>query len=156
SPTLLNQLIIGGFYYSAVFGPSNITASEAVFPTEVGGSHLGGNNCTGFDGSLTCMGGEYSRYIQGRKISQYQIVDDLSWIKGSHSLKFGINFRRENFADFTPAQNLTGVFNVFSITDFVNGTLANGSNVAQNFSPVTHYQFNNYSLGMYAQDEWQA
>jgi len=52
--------------------------------------------------------------------------------------------------------NLTGVFNVFSITDFVNGTLANGSNVTQNFAGASHYQFNNYSLGMYAQDEWKA
>jgi len=96
-------LILGVFYYGAIFGPANLPASEAVFPTEVGGAHLGGNNCTGSDGSLTCMGGEYSRYKSGRNVAQYQIVDDVSWTRGNHGLKFGVNFRRENFSDFSRA-----------------------------------------------------
>ena len=42
SSRLINQLIVGGFYYGAIFGVANLPASETVFPTEVGGSHNGG------------------------------------------------------------------------------------------------------------------
>lgn len=152
---LINQLIIGGFYYSAIFGSANLSASEAIFPTEVGGSHNGGNSCTSYDGLLTCMGGEFSRYIQGRTPFQYQIIDDLSYSRGNHDLKFGVNFRRVDLSDYRPGLNQTGVFNVFSMTDFANGTLANGSNVTQQFASVTHYRLNNYSMGLYGQDEWR-
>ena len=152
---LINQLIVGGFSYSAIFGPANLAASEAVFPTEVGGFHLGGNNCTTFDGPLTCMGGEFSRIPQGRTPLQYQIIDDLSYSRGNHDLKFGVNFRRVEFSDYRPGLNQTGVFNVSSMTDFANGTLANGSNVTQQFATVSHYRVNNYSMGLYGQDEWR-
>jgi len=155
TPRLINQLIVGGFYYSALFGPQNLQASVNVFPTEVGGSHNAPNNCSSFDGLLTCMGGEYSRYPQGRNVGQYQAVDDLSYSRGSHELKFGVNFRRINFATYRPSINQTGVFNVFSMTDFANGTLVNGSNVTQQFHAATHYGLNSYSMGLYAQDEWR-
>jgi Carboxypeptidase regulatory-like domain/TonB-dependent Receptor Plug Domain len=152
---LINQFIVGGFYYGALFGAANLKASEAVFPTEVGGSHNGGNSCTSFDGLLTCMGGEYSRYPAGRNFGQYQAVDDLSYSRGNHEFKFGVNFRRVNFSTYRPGVNQTGVFNVFSMTDFANGTLENGSNVTQQFSAETHYPLNSYSMGVYAQDEWR-
>jgi hypothetical protein len=155
SPRVINQLIVGGFYYSAVFGVANLAASEAVFPTEVGGAHNGGNSCTGFDGLLTCMGGEYSRYPAGRTFGQYQVVDDLSYSWGHHDFKFGVNFRRLNFSSYRPGTNQTGVFNVFSMTDFANGTLVNGSNVTQQFAAASHYPLNSYSLGLYGQDEWR-
>ena len=155
SSRLINQLIIGGFYYGAIFGVPNLPASEAVFPTEVGGLHNGGNNCTSFDGLLTCLGGEYSRYPSGRNVGQYQIVDDLSYSRGNHDLKFGVNFRRINFSTYRPARNQTGVFDVNSMTDFAFGTLSNGSDVTQQFAGQTHYPLNSYSLGWYAQDEWR-
>lgn len=152
---VINQLIVGGFYYGAVFGVANLAASEAVFPTEVGGIHLGGNNCTANDGLLTCMGGEYSRYPAGRTVGQYQIVDDLSYSRGNHDLKFGVNFRRINFSTYRPGRNQTGVFDVNSMTDFAFGTLSNGSDVTQQFASATHYPINSYSVGWYAQDEWR-
>jgi hypothetical protein len=156
SSRLINQLIIGGFYYGAIFGVANLQASEAVFPTEVGGNHPpSGNGCTGFDGLLSCMGGEYSRYPSGRTVGQYQIVDDLSYSRGNHDLKFGVNFRRINFSTYRPGRNQTGVFNVNSMTDFANGTLTNGSDVTQQFASATHYPINSYSVGWYAQDEWR-
>jgi hypothetical protein len=152
---LINQLIIGGFYYGALFGVANLPASEAVFPTEVGGSHNGGNNCTTFDGLLSCMGGEYSRYPSGRNFGQYQLVDDISYGRGNHDFKFGVNFRRVNFSTYRPGINQTGAFNVFSMTDFANGVLTNGSNVTHQFSAQSHYPLNSYSMGMYGQDEWR-
>jgi hypothetical protein len=156
SSRLINQLIVGGFYYGAIFGVANLQASEAVFPTEVGGNHPpSGNGCTGFDGLLSCLGGEYSRYPSGRTVGQYQIVDDLSYSRGNHNFKFGVNFRRINFSTYRPGRNQTGLFNVNSMTDFANGTLTNGSDVTQQFAAATHYPLNSYSMGWYAQDEWR-
>jgi hypothetical protein len=152
---LINQVIVGGFYYGAVFGVANLATSQAVFPTEVGGLHQGGNNCTSYDGLLSCMGGEFSRIPSGRNVGQYQVVDDLSYSRGNHDLKFGVNFRRINFSDYRPGRNQTGVFNVFSMTDFAFGTLSNGGNVAQQFFEESHYPLNSYSIGWYAQDEWR-
>src|SRR5215469_5113198 len=152
--SVVNQLIVGGFYYSAIFGTA--TKSVALFPTTIGIA-AGGNSCYFLDGNLSCMGGETYRYPAGRNISQYQLVDDLSWTKGSHGLKFGVNFRRIDFADYGPGSNHTGDLRLSSMTDFSNGVLssAGGSVLRQQFSPYKDRQLNNYSVGFYGQDEWR-
>jgi len=151
---VVNQLIVGGFYYSAIFGTT--TKALTLFPTTLGIA-LGGNVCDFLDGNLSCMGGETYRYPAGRNVSQYQLVDDLSWTKGNHGLKFGVNFRRIDFADYGPGSNLTGDLRMSSMTDFANGVLsvAGGSVLRQQFSPYKDRQLNNYSLGFYGQDEWR-
>jgi hypothetical protein len=157
---VVNQFIASGSYYSAVFGPASVAATVAVFPTNIGGSVNGGNSCTAFDGDLTCIQGEVGArpYPAGRNVTQYQFVDDLTWTKGRHGLKFGLNLRRIDFADYTPAGNQTGLVNLNSITDLVNGTLSSsgGSTFQQNFSSAPDFQIASYSLGVYAQDEWTA
>jgi hypothetical protein len=154
--SLVNQLIVGGFYYSAIFGPADVSAAKALFPTTIGFAN-GGNSCIMGDGSLSCMGGELYRYPQGRNVSQYQLVDDLSWTKGNHGLKFGVNFRRVDFADHGPSSNHTGQVRLTSITDLVNGVLSSngGSALRQKYSAVDDVQISNYSVGFYVQDEWR-
>jgi hypothetical protein len=157
---VVNQFIASGSYYSAIFGPPSLTAALAAFPTEIGGQNGGGSNCTAFDGNLSCIGGEIGSrpYPQGRNVTQYQLVDDVTWTKGGHGLKFGINFRRIDFADYTPSGNQSGFTSLTSITDLVNGTLssAGGSFFQQNFAAAKDYQIASYSMGLYAQDEWSA
>jgi Carboxypeptidase regulatory-like domain/TonB-dependent Receptor Plug Domain len=156
NPNLLNQLIVGGFYYSAVFGPKDLAATTAVFPTTIGVAQ-GGNNCLLLDGSLSCIGGEVYRYPQGRNVTQYQLVDDVSWTRGNHGLKFGVNFRRVDWADYGIAPLHTGDLRMSSITDFVNGVLssAGGSVLRRQYSVGSDEQINNYSVGFYGQDEWR-
>jgi len=151
---LVNQLIVGGFYYSAIFGTT--TKSVGLFPTTTGAA-AATNTCYLLDGNLSCMGGETYRYPAGRNIAQYQLVDDLSWTKGNHGLKFGVNFRRIDFADYGPGSNHTGDLRMSSMTDLTNGVLSNagGSVLRQQFSPYNDRQINNYSLGFYGQDEWR-
>ena len=155
SANLVNQLIVGGFYYSAIFGKT--AKPLTLFPTTIGVA-AGGNSCYLLDGNLSCMGGETYRYPQGRNVAQYQLVDDVSWTKGNHGLKFGVNFRRIDFADYAPGANHTGDLRMSSITDFVNGTLSStgGSVLRQQFAPFSDRQINNYSIGFYGQDEWRA
>lgn len=150
---LVNQMIVGGFYYSAIFGKTD--KALALFPTTLGVA-LGGNVCSFLNGNLSCMGGETYRYPAGRNVAQYQLVDDLSWTRGNHGLKFGVNFRRIDYADYGPGSNHTGDLRMSSMADFSNGVLSHngGSVLRQQFSPYNDRQINSYSLGFYGQDEW--
>jgi hypothetical protein len=162
---LVNQFILATSYYSAVFGPKDINAATAVFPTTMGEAQ-GGNVCGLTDGNLSCMGGELYRYVQGRNVTQYQFVDDVSWTKGEHTLKFGANFKRLDYADYGPASNHTGQLRIRSITDFVDGVMrcatcdatgtGGASSFRQRFSAVgSDVQINSYSVGFYGLDEWR-
>lgn len=146
SPSFSNQLIIGGMFYSAVFGPADFKASVAASPFQAPISF--------FDGSpFNNMGGTLYSYPQGRRVSQAQLVDDISWTKGTHNLKFGVNLRANRITDLTPYRNTTGRLEVFSMTSFFDGI---ADRLAQRFETTNEAGFRYYSLGLYAQDEWRA
>jgi hypothetical protein len=153
NPNLLNQLIIGGFYYSAIFGPKDFAAATAVFPTTIGVASSA-NNCLLLDGNLSCIGGEVYRYPQGRNLTQYQLVDDVSWTKGNHGLKFGVNFRRIDLADHSISALHTGDLRISNMNDFVNGVITT-SKLRRQYSLGSDEQISNYSVGFYGQDEWR-
>jgi hypothetical protein len=79
------------------------------------------------------------------------VVDDFSWQKGKHSLKFGVNFHKDDVIDFSPGIGTIGETFGESLTDFFQG---NGNNYAQNFSVRATQPIAIYGLGFYAQDEW--
>ena len=39
-------------------------------------------------------------YPQGRKVTQWQINDNLDWIRGKQEFRFGINTRRVDVSDY--------------------------------------------------------
>ncbi|HRH44953.1 MAG TPA: hypothetical protein PKY82_25165, partial [Pyrinomonadaceae bacterium] len=93
---------------------------------------------------------------------QYNIVDNLSWQKGSHALKFGFDFRRlmPKFIEYDFFQTLT-IFTAASLTSDLFGIGPNpiiGGVVNQiqtrADSGERNVIFNNYSF--YAQDTWKA
>ena len=43
--------------------------------------------------------GEQWDFPQGRNITQYQFIDNFTWTRGNHGLKFGANFRRYDVSD---------------------------------------------------------
>ena len=135
-----NQFIYAGSYYRAIFTQS--PDANSVFPTEVLMSPLGYTN----------MGGDLVSFPQGRNVTQYQFLDDFSWTKGAHSLKFGGNFRRYDITDYT-----FGTFNnplsvITSVTGFYNGT---AGEFLQNFPSRSTEPVALWGLGAYAQDEWR-
>jgi len=140
---MVNQFIASGLYYSAIFGPPNFAGATAVFPTSISFS----------DGLFNGLG-NFSNYPQGRNVAQYQFVDDFSWTKGSHGIKFGTNFRRNNIGDFSGSPLLTGQISEASMTSFFNGVV-DGGTFGQHFSTSAEFPVAYYSLGLYAQDEWQ-
>ena len=143
-----NQFIAAGLYYSALFGPPNIDASLAQFPTTLvfsGGSHLSN------------MGGTDYNYPQGRNVAQYQFVDDFSWTKGAHGIKFGVNFRRNDIASFAAGPLTSGEVIIRDLRDFYSGAVEPGSTsqLSQRFASANDLPIAYYSLGLYVQDEWR-
>ncbi|MBV9760717.1 MAG: TonB-dependent receptor [Acidobacteriaceae bacterium] len=161
SPTTVNNFIVSFLWYSAIFGPSSTSAAEKIFPFSFTFNDGGPNGAyppTGTGGFYE-LGGFYENnffFPQGRDAGQGQIVDDLSFVKGKHTLKVGVNYRRNRVTDFSYESNTVGLYTFNSLTDFVNGVTdaATGSNYQQKFSPLLDAHIRFYNIGAYLQDEW--
>jgi hypothetical protein len=160
SPRAVNELRISGSYYSALFGPPNLAAALAVFPTTISfGSTIGG------DGLFSSVGGGATpngpsldgllNFPNGRKVSQWQIVDDYAYSWGKHQFKFGGNVRRNDVGDYGAGPGTSGSMLINSMTEFVNGVSAGLTTYAQTFTRVGAEHIGLYSIGIYAQDEWK-
>ncbi len=143
--SMTNQLLLSASYYSAIFGPPDLSAALNTFPTTWAFA----------DGLFSNMGGSDNAYPQGRKVRQWQLVDDYAWTRGKHTIKFGTNIRKNWVSSYAYGPNTSGLFTFNSMTDFVDGSLANGSTYAQNFSGIGAEGLNMYSAGFYGQDEWR-
>ncbi len=82
--------------YQPPFGATPISANLGI-PNANTGPLLGGGALIGNSGSQLEYTGDYGDYFVPE--NTYQIADNLSWVKGRHSLKFGANviWRQVNF-----------------------------------------------------------
>src|ERR1035437_8596473 len=92
TPNLVNQFNPGASWYSSLFQPNNYAQVLATFPIMLAG---GSSNAP-----FTTLGGNDQTYTQGRKVTQWQINDNLIWTRGRHSFKFGVNSRRLDVSDY--------------------------------------------------------
>lgn len=102
--------------------------------------------------------GPISFFPQVRADSTYQITDSLSWVKGSHSMKFGVELVR-----FQLYQNLninvrgtfifTGQYSGYGLADMLLGYPAQTSKL-QLPGPLWNYGINS-NRSFYALDNWQ-
>ncbi len=151
SPNLVNQLIISGMWYSAIFRNANESASLAAMPYTLAFD----------DGSYSNLGGSDFAFPQGRNVTQAQFNDDVSWIRGKHTISFGVLFKRDDVTDFdlgvlTEALGLPlgpaasgplGPYDTFS-----QGSLYLGE---QRFPQRLSEPIATLNLGVYAQDQWK-
>src|ERR1700733_6020130 len=103
---------------------------------------------------------------EDRLEKRYQLTDNLTWIKGKHSLKFGVDF---NFIQLQSPSSQIFTLNYGGVYDFGSVSIAAG---APSLSPVQAYgfgtptiffqgigesnsPFNNKLLGVFAQDSWK-
>ena len=103
---------------------------------------------------------------EDRLEKRYQITDNLTWIKGKHSLKFGVDF---NFIQLQSPSSQIFTLNYGGVYDFGSVSIAAG---APSLTPVQAYgfgtptiffqgigqsdsPFNNKLLGVFAQDSWK-
>lgn len=154
SPRAVNDLAISGFYYSSLFGPPDLAAALAVFPTTMSFgdgvfSRLGGGTGSPVFG--------LNNYPSGRKVSQIQVVDDFSYMLGRHEFKIGLNFRRDDVGDYSYGPGTSGALTFNSLVDFYNGMLtpANGSTYVQSFTRIGAEHIGLTSAGTYFQDQWR-
>jgi hypothetical protein len=166
SPTVVNNFIGSVLYYSAIFGNLNPTAALGVFPGNL--LFLDGNTLT--QGAIVPLGtgsgntngfGGGFLFPQGRNVTQWGVVDDLSVARGNNTFKMGVNFRRDDVSDFTAAEVTKYPVIETSMLGFANDELtptvapANnppGSTVF-NFSQNLDQPISIYSFGVYFQDE---
>jgi hypothetical protein len=144
TPNLVNQFNPGASWYSSLFLPSNYAQVLAAFPIVLTG---GSSNAP-----FSTIGGNDQTYTQGRKVTQWQINDNLIWTRGRHSFKFGENSRRLDVSDYDLGEGVvpTAVYN-----DLAQFTYGAASTVIAAF-PVT--QKESIALGnldLYAMDTYK-
>src|SRR5215469_2688853 len=148
SPTKTNQLIISGLWYSAIFGPES-TAAQATFPGalyDLSGANWGNSSVA------SLLGGENNVFPQGRNVSQAQLVDDFTWSRGNHTLKFGTNLRYNKISDHSNSVRVVPRLRIFSTTDYVEGLI---DQISQRFPDLTSTSVGIWSMGFYGMDEWR-
>jgi hypothetical protein len=84
----------------------------------------------------------------GSQVRQYQIVDSLTWTKGAHSIKFGVDWRRiDSSAEDQPYESFIGIN---ALSDAQNGYATQlSTSAAAPAEPIFH------NLSLYAQDHWK-
>ncbi len=99
--------------------------------------------------SGTLIAGSSTSGSTDRRETRFQLQDALSWVAGSHSLKFGGDFQhiRSTFIDLS---DVSGTFNFSSVEDFL---LNAPSRFRQNFQ--TESEQRNTYFGVFVQDEWR-
>ena len=98
SPALVNQFNPGASWYASVFQPNNYAQVLAAFPIVLAAG-------TG-DAPFTTIGGNNNTYPQGRKVTQWQVNDNLIWTRTQHTFKFGINTRRVDVSNYDLGQGI--------------------------------------------------
>jgi len=148
---MTNAFIATVSHYVAQFAQDE-AAATAAFP--YGGVRYSANV------GLNNVDGVARSFPQGRNITQYQFIDDFSWTRGKHALKFGMNFRRYDVSDHN-------FFYINPTTQFSDLTAGNGTSGLQAFAngiANAYYQQDSIStdvpialwgLGFYAEDSWR-
>lgn len=137
----VNQFLMTGSWYSAIFTNVNPTAEMAAFPFEMDWD----------DGFLTNLNNDAVDWPEGRNATQYQIGDDFSYSMGAHTLKAGVLFKKDDVSDYDTGILVTPLVFV-SQAGFSSGASDEG---VQDFPTNLDLPLSLYTLGLYAEDTWK-
>jgi hypothetical protein len=149
STSLVNEFRVAYQRYGTRNNPQD-PSSITIPSIEINQLGLGGFNAAA---SRTAIGLAVN-LPQFRFNNTYQILDNLSWSKGSHSLKFGFDFRRVQVKSlFLPT--VRGRVQYATLDSFVNDVaIASQLNrVVPGAQELQYYDW--YDHFFYAQDEWK-
>jgi hypothetical protein len=145
TPNVVNQFNPGVSWYSSLFLPNNYEQVLNTFPIVLSG---GSSNAP-----FTTVGGNDQTYTQGRKVTQWQINDNLVWIHERHTFKFGENSRRLDVSDYDLGE---GVVPTVVYNDLAQFTYGTASTATAGF-PVTQKECIALgNLDLYAMDTFKA
>ncbi|MGB0063109.1 MAG: hypothetical protein WBP85_01575, partial [Terracidiphilus sp.] len=114
SPRLVNQFNPGASWYSSIFEPNNYSQVRETFPIML----ASGSDSVPF----TTIGGLDDTFPQGRKVTQWQINDNLTWTRGRHTLHFGANTRRVDTSDYDLGEGIVPTVAYNDLAEFTYGT----------------------------------
>jgi Carboxypeptidase regulatory-like domain len=144
SPTLVNQFNPGASWYASVFEPNNFAQVIPTFPIVLAGGTA--------NAPFTTVGGNNNTYPQGRKVTQWQINDNLVWTRTQHTFKFGINTRRIDVSNYDLGQGT--VANVI-YNDLAELTYGAAYTATQSYPASLKERVADANLDMYAMDTYK-
>ena len=144
NPSIVNVFNASLLWYSSDFSMKNPAAASASFPSAL----------VFADGSLGSLNPGAWEVPQGRNTTQYQFLDDFSWTRGRHNLRFGASFRRADISDKKFLYQ-TPLIVEGSLGDFITGGggAPTGNEIVQNFPSRTDMPIAMYQFGFYAADD---
>ncbi len=143
-PNLVNQFNPGASWYSSIFEPNNFAQVQQTFPIVL----AAGSN----EAPFTTIGGNDNIYPQGRKVTQWQVNDNLDWIRGKQDYRFGVNTRRVDVSDYDLGEGSvpTAVYN--DLAEFTYGAAYTES---QTFPTSFNERVTVGNLDLYSMDTWK-
>ena len=159
SPTMVNNL---RWAFSNRYAHAITLGLGGDYATKIGIPNLSNDAFPNFNPSGY---GQLSSTAQERRqepILQNQIVDDLSWVRGKHSLKFGWEMNREINHEIN-LPTVSGSFGFSALTTGLPGSASTGNSIAsmltgipytfaENQTPVLNREM--WYLGAFVQDDW--
>ena len=155
SGNMTNSVMAAVSHYSFLFTQDE-AAWKAEFPY--------GGVVPAFTDGFSAIDLGVTAFPEGQNATQYQFIDDFSWVHAKHSTKLGANFRRYDVSDhnFYNLNPLTVFADLTSPTLGPNGMLgmqayADGLAQAydQQYSPSTDVPIAIWGLGVYLEDQWE-
>jgi hypothetical protein len=144
SPNLVNQFNPGASWYSSIFEPNNFAKVRQRFPIVL----MAGTNNTPF----TTIGGNDNTYPQGRKVTQWQINDNLIWTRGRNTYKSGVSTRRIDVSDYDLGEGIVPTVVYNDLTQFTDGVAYTAS---QTFPVSLKERVTAGNLDLYAMDTYK-
>lgn len=161
SPTKTNEFTAALSHYVAQFA-QNEAKALGTFPQAL---VFGGDNPLGAPSDSGIVG-RMEAFPQGRNITQYQFIDNVTWTHGNHGFKFGANFRRYDVSDHNFFYT-----NPLTYFDLADSQIVNGAPVTTNAlqlmvnglagqyrradNAFTDVPVALWGLGVYGMDEWK-
>ncbi|HVT93493.1 MAG TPA: TonB-dependent receptor [Bryobacteraceae bacterium] len=135
--------VVGAIGLQGISNPSNDPAKSSMPAVDIGGANgFQGTSSTGFSSQTQ---------------NTYQITDNLSWYRGRHYLKFGVDIRRYQVNDQDKPQNLAGALSFddqLSGFAYANFLLGMPSSVSLAIARPNAY-IRSTQMGFYVQDEFK-
>ena len=141
SSNVVNQFNPGASWYSSIFEPNHYSHAVATFPIVL----ASGSDSVPF----TTIGGNNNTYPQGRKATQWQINDNLTWTHGKHTWKFGINTRRLDVSNYDLGE---GTVPTVTFNDLAQFTYGAAYTASQSFPVSLKERVSTGNLEYYAMD----
>ena len=146
SSSVVNQFNPGASWYSSIFEPNHYSQVVGTFPIVL----ASGSDSVPF----TTIGGNNNTYPQGRKVTQWQINDNLTWTHEKHTWKFGINTRRLDVSNYDVGEGTVPTVTFNDLAEFTYGAAYTAS---QSFpvslkARVSAGNFEYYAMDAYKPD----